>query len=60
MLRACLRVAGYTYGQVFIEALKRAGRELTREGFLANLDQTQNQAAKDGKFVTVTGYITLK
>jgi len=76
--------AGYTYGQVFIEALKRAGKELTREGFMTNLDQMQNftgslvpslsysptdhagvkaayfQAAKDGKFVTITGYITLK
>ena len=76
--------AGYTYAQVFIEALKRGGKELTREGFMANLDQMQNftgslvpslsysptdhagvkaayfQAAKDGKFVTVTGYITLK
>ena len=75
---------GYAYGQVFIEALKRAGKELTREGFMANLDQMKNftgslvpslsysptdhagvkaayfQAAKDGKFVTVTGYITLK
>jgi branched-chain amino acid transport system substrate-binding protein len=76
--------SGYTYGQVFIEALKRGGKDLTREGFMANLDQMQNftgslvpslsysptdhagvkaayfQAAKDGKFVTVTGYITLK
>ena len=76
--------AGYTYGQVFIEALKRGGKELTREGFMANLDQMKDftgslvpslsysatdhagvkaayfQAAKDGKFVTVTGYITLK
>ena len=76
--------SGYTYGQVFIEALKRAGKELTREGFMTNLDQMQNftgslvpslsysatdhagvkaayfQAAKDGKFVTVTGFITLK
>jgi len=76
--------SGYTYGQVFIEALKRAGKELTREGFIANLDQMKDftgslvpslsysptdhagvkaayfQAAKDGKFVTVTGYITLK
>jgi branched-chain amino acid transport system substrate-binding protein len=76
--------AGYTYGQVFIEALKRGGKELTRESFMANLDQMQNftgsllpslsysptdhagvkaayfQAQKDGKFVTVTGYITLK
>ena len=76
--------AGYTYGQVFIEALKRAGKELTRVGFMANLDQMQNftgslvpslsysptdhagvkaayfQAAKNGQFVTVTGYVTLK
>src|SRR5438067_101375 len=76
--------SGYAYGQVFIEALKRAGKELTREGFMANLDQMKDftgslvpslsysstdhagvkaayfQAAKDGKFVTVTGYITLK
>jgi branched-chain amino acid transport system substrate-binding protein len=76
--------SGYAYGQVFIEALRRAGKELTREGFMANLDQMQNftgslvpslsysatdhagvkaayfQAAKDGKFVTVTGFITLK
>jgi branched-chain amino acid transport system substrate-binding protein len=76
--------SGYAYGQVFIEALKRAGKELTREGFMANLDQMQNftgslvpslsysatdhagvkaayfQAAKDGKFVTLTGFITLK
>ena len=76
--------SGYTYGQVFIEALKRAGKELTREGFMSNLDQMKDftgslvpslsysptdhagvkaayfQAAKDGKFVTVTGFITLK
>lgn len=76
--------SGYTYGQVFIEALTRGGKELTRESFMANLDQMQNftgslvpslsysptdhagvkaayfQAAKDGKFVTITGYITLK
>ena len=76
--------AGYTYGQVFIEALKRAGKDLTREGFMSNLDKMQNftgsllpslsysptdhagvkaayfQQAKDGKFVTITGYITLK
>ena len=76
--------AGYAYGQVFIEALTRAGRELSREGFMTNLDQMKNftgslvpslsysptdhsgikaayfQAAKDGKFVNVTDYITLK
>jgi len=76
--------AGYAYAQVFMEALKRAGKELTREGFIQNLDQMKDftgslvpslsysatdhagvkaayfQAAKDGKFVTVTGYITLK
>ncbi|TMB98702.1 MAG: hypothetical protein E6J35_13315 [Chloroflexi bacterium] len=76
--------SGYAYGQVFIEALKRGGKELTREGFMANLDQMKDftgslvpslsysptdhagvkaayfQAAKDGKFVTITGYITLK
>jgi branched-chain amino acid transport system substrate-binding protein len=76
--------SGYAYAQVFMEALKRAGKELTREGFMQNLDQMKDftgslvpslsysatdhagvkaayfQAAKDGKFVTVTGYITLK
>src|SRR5437773_1266287 len=76
--------SGYTYGQVFIEALKRAGKELTRESFMTNLDQMKDftgslvpslsysptdhagvkaayfRAAKDGKFVTVTGFITLK
>ena len=78
--------AGYAYGQVFIEALTRAGKELTREGFEANLDKMtnftgslvpslsytptdhaglktayfQSASAKDGKFTTVTGYITLK
>jgi len=76
--------SGYTYGQVFSEALKRGGKELTREGFMTNLDQMKDftgslvpslsysptdhsgvkaayfQAAKDGKFVTVTGFITLK
>ena len=76
--------SGYAYGQVFIEALKRGGKELTREGFMANLDQMSNftgslvpslsysptdhagvkaayfQSAKDGKFVNVTGFITLK
>jgi len=75
---------GYAYAQVMVEALKRAGRELTREGFLTNLDQMKDfkgslvpslsysptdhagvkaayfQAAKGGKFVTVTDFITLK
>jgi branched-chain amino acid transport system substrate-binding protein len=77
-------LTGYTYAQVMVEALKRAGKELTREGFVQSLDQMQDftgsplpslsysatdhagvkaayfQAAKDGKFVTVTGYIKLK
>jgi branched-chain amino acid transport system substrate-binding protein len=77
-------LTGYTYAQVMVEALKRAGKELTREGFVRSLDQMQDftgsplpslsysptdhagvkaayfQAAKDGKFVAVTGYITLK
>jgi branched-chain amino acid transport system substrate-binding protein len=77
-------LTGYTYAQVMVEALKRAGKELTREGFMRSLDQMQDftgsplpslsysptdhagvkaayfQAAKDGKFVAVTGYITLK
>ena len=76
--------SGYAYAQVFIEALTRAGKELTRDTFVNNLDQMKNftgslvpslsysptdhsgvkaayfQAAKDGKFVTVTDYITLK
>lgn len=76
--------AGYAYAQVMVEALKRAGKDLTREGFMTNLDQMKDfkgslipslsysptdhagvkaayfQAAKDGKFVTVTDYITLK
>jgi len=75
---------GYMYAQVMVEALKRAGKDLTRDGFLTNLDQMKDfkgsvvpslsysptdhagvkaayfQAAKDGKFVTVTDYITLK
>jgi branched-chain amino acid transport system substrate-binding protein len=77
-------LTGYTYAQVMVEALKRAGKELTREGFVQSLDQMKDftgsplpslsysptdhagvkaayfQAAKDGKFVAVTGYITLK
>jgi branched-chain amino acid transport system substrate-binding protein len=77
-------LTGYTYAQVMVEALKRAGRDLTREGFLQTLDQMKDfkgsplpnlsysptdhagvkaayfQAAKSGKFVTVTDYITLK
>ena len=76
--------AGYGYAQVFIEALKRAGKDLTRDGFITNLDQMKDftgsvvpslsysptdhagvkaayfQSAKSGKFVTLTGYITLK
>ena len=76
--------AGYGYAQVFIEALKRAGKDLTRDGFITNLDQMKDftgsvvpslsysptdhagvkaayfQSAKGGKFVTLTGYITLK
>lgn len=76
--------AGYAYAQIFIEALKRAGKDLTRIGFETNLDQMKDfkgsivpslsysptdhagvkaayfQAAKGGKFVTVTDYITLK
>ena len=76
--------SGYAYAQVFIEALTRVGKELTRVAFMNNLDQMKNftgslvpslsysptdhsgvkaayfQAAKDGKFVTVTDYITLK
>ena len=75
---------GYAYAQVMVEALKRGGKDLTRAGFIANLDQMKDfkgslvpslsysptdhagvkaayfQAAKDGKFVTVTDYITLK
>ncbi len=35
-------LAGYAYAQVFIEALKRGGRELTREGFMTNLDQLKD------------------
>jgi branched-chain amino acid transport system substrate-binding protein len=77
-------LAGYAYGQVMVEALKRAGRDLTRDSLLSNLDQMKNftgsvvpslsysptdhagvkaayfQAAKGGKFVTITDYITLK
>ena len=34
--------AGYTYAQVFIEALKRGGKELTRESFMTNLDQLKD------------------
>jgi branched-chain amino acid transport system substrate-binding protein len=34
--------SGYAYAQVFIEALKRAGKELTRESFMTNLDQMKN------------------
>ena len=34
--------AGYTYAQVFIEALKRGGKELTRESFMTNLDQMKD------------------
>ncbi len=76
--------SGYAYGQVMAEALKRAGKELTRESFMSNLDQMKDfkgslvpslsysptdhagvkaayfQAAKAGKFVTVTDYVTLK
>ena len=75
---------GYAYAQVFIEALKRAGKDLTRDSFITNLDQMKDfkgslvpslsysptdhagvkaayfQAAKGGKFVTITDYITLK
>ena len=77
-------LTGYTYAQIMVEALKRAGRDLTRESFLSNLDQMKDfkgsavpslsysptdhagvkaayfQAAKGGKFVTITDYITLK
>jgi branched-chain amino acid transport system substrate-binding protein len=76
--------AGYAYGQVMLEALKRAGKDLTREGFMQSLDQMKDfkgslvpslsysptdhagvkaayfQAARGGKFVTITDYITLK
>ncbi|MEP6681498.1 MAG: ABC transporter substrate-binding protein, partial [Chloroflexota bacterium] len=34
--------AGYTYAQVFIEALKRGGKELTRESFMTGLDQMKD------------------
>jgi branched-chain amino acid transport system substrate-binding protein len=76
--------SGYAYAQVMVEALKRGGKDLTRDSFLTNLDQMKNftgsvvpslsysptdhagvkaayfQAAKGGKFVTVSDYITLK
>src|SRR5437667_10989268 len=31
---------GYTYAQVFMEAMQRASKEPTREAFMTNLDQT--------------------